>query len=249
MSHQSLAAKAPPSADQRGPTRQAEDSAMPRTTANRPPTRGLTAVAVLLQLIAASATAAGDLVFTPRDIAGWETQQFNGSVQYRVVQQDGREALHATCTGKGASARYLKRDIDLRETPILEWSWRIEGTFSGRDERTKAGDDYPVRLYAVVDGGLLRWKTQAVNYVWASKQPAGSVWPNAYASQAKMLALQSGPSRAGEWVTERRDLASDFQRLHGASPPVIHGLAIMTDCDDVGQPIEGWYGEIRLRRR
>ena len=222
---------------------------MPRTTANRPPTRRLTAVAVLLLLIAASVTAAGDLVFTPRDIAGWTTEQFNGSVQYRVVQQDGQEALHATCTGNGASARYLKRDIDLRETPILEWSWRIEGTFSGRDERTKAGDDYPVRLYAVVDGGLLRWKTQAVNYVWASEQPAGSVWPNAYASQAKMLALQSGPSRAGEWVTERRDLASDFQRLHGESPPVIHGLAIMTDCDDVGQPIEGWYGEIRLRRR
>jgi hypothetical protein len=64
-----------------------------------------------------------------------------------------------------------------------------------------------------------------------------------------MLALQSGPSRAGEWVTERRDLASDFQRLHGESPPVIHGLAIMTDCDDVGQPMEGWYGEIRLRLR
>jgi hypothetical protein len=222
---------------------------MTRTTAKRPAITRLTLAFVLLPIIAASWTAAGDLVFTPRDIAGWSTKQFNGSVQYRVVQQDGREALHATCTGKGASARYLKRDIDLRETPVLEWSWRIEDTFGGRDERTKAGDDYPVRIYAVVDGGLLRWKTQAVNYVWASEQPAGSVWPNAYASQAKMLALQSGPSRVGEWVTERRDLASDFQRLHGASPPVIHGLAIMTDCDDVGQPMEGWYGEIRLRLR
>jgi hypothetical protein len=222
---------------------------MTRTTAKRPAITRLTLAFVLLPIIAASGTAAGDLVFTPRDIAGWATEQFKGPVQYRVIHQDGREALHATCTGKGASARYLKRDIDLRETPVLEWSWRIEDTFGGRDERTKAGDDYPVRIYAVVDGGLLRWKTQAVNYVWASEQRAGSVWPNAYASQAKMLALQSGPSRAGEWVTERRDLASDFQRLHGASPPVIHGLAIMTDCDDVGQPMEGWYGEIRLSRR
>jgi hypothetical protein len=191
---------------------------MTRTTAKRPAITRLTLAFVLLPIIAASGTAAGDLVFTPRDIAGWATEQFKGPVQYRVIHQDGREALHATCTGKGASARYLKRDIDLRETPVLEWSWRIEDTFGGRDERTKAGDDYPVRIYAVVDGGLLRWKTQAVNYVWASEQRAGSVWPNAYASQAKMLALQSGPSRAGEWVTERRDLASDFQRLHGESP-------------------------------
>jgi hypothetical protein len=222
---------------------------MTRTTAKRPAITRLTLAFVLLPIIAASGTAAGDLVFTPRDIAGWATEQFKGPVQYRVIHQDGREALHATCTGKGASARYLERDIDLRETPVLEWSWRIEDTFGGRDERTKAGDDYPVRIYAVVDGGLLRWKTQAVNYVWASEQRAGSVWPNAYASQAKMLALQSGPSRAGEWVTERRDLASDFQRLHGASPSIVHGLAIMTDCDDVGQPMEGWYGEIRLSRR
>lgn len=106
-----------------------------------------------------------------------------------------------------------------------------------------------MRVYAVVDGGLLPWRTQAVNYVWASEQPAGSVWPNAYAPQAKMLALQSGPTRVGAWITERRDLVSDFQRLHGTRHLVIHGLAIMTDCDDVGQPMEGWYGEIRLRPR
>jgi hypothetical protein len=222
---------------------------MIRMITTRPAMTRLTSALSLLPIIAASGAAGGDAVFTPRDMAGWETKQFSGPVAYHVVHQDGRQALHATCTDKGASARYLKREIDLRETPILEWSWRIEGTFSGRDERTKAGDDYPVRVYAVFDGGLRRWETQAVNYVWASEQPVGSVWPNAYASQAKMLALQSGPSRAGEWVTERRDLASDFQRLQGTSHGVIHGLAIMTDCDDVGQPMEGWYGEIRLRRR
>ena len=106
----------------------------------------------LVQFIAASAAVARDLVFTARDIAGWETERFKGPVEYRLVQQDGREALHAVCSGKGASARYLRREIDLRETPVVEWSWRIQGTFSGPDERTKAGDDYPVRVYAVVDG-------------------------------------------------------------------------------------------------
>jgi hypothetical protein len=117
------------------------------------------------------------------------------------------------------------------------------------DETTKSGDDYPVRVYGVFDGGLLQWRTEAVNYVWASNRPEGSTWPNAYASQAMMKALQSGASRAGEWVTERVDLAKDFRSLHGSSHGIIHGLAIMTDCDDIGKPIEGWYGEIRLRAR
>ncbi len=222
---------------------------MSSATATLRATTWLTVALALLPTLAARGANTDDIVFSPRDIAGWETELFKGPVQYRVVRLDGREALHAICTGRGASARYLKREIDLRETPILEWSWRIQAIFSGRDERTKAGDDYPVRVYAVVDGGLRPWRTAAVNYVWASELAAGSVWPNAYASQARMLALQSGLSRAGEWVTERRDLASDFQRLHGDTPAVIHGLAVMTDCDDVGQPIDGWYGELRLRPR
>jgi hypothetical protein len=187
--------------------------------------------------------------FTPRDILGWEVEQFKGPVQYRIVRIGGREAVHAPCAARGATARFLKRDIDLRETPILEWSWRIEDTFGAIEETTKTGDDYPVRLYAVFDGGFRRWRTRAVNYVWASNQPKGSVWPNAYAFQAMMTAVQSGPSRAGEWVTQRRDLAADFERLHGSGYETIHGLAIMTDCDDVGRPIEGWYGEIRLLTR
>jgi hypothetical protein len=207
-----------------------------------------TSIALALSLSSSTPMAQG-IVFTPRDILGWEVEQFKGPVQYRIVRIGGREAVHALCAATGATARFLKRDIDLRETPILEWSWRIEDTFGAIEETTKTGDDYPVRLYAVFDGGFRRWRTRAVNYVWASNQPKGSVWPNAYAFQAMMTAVQSGPSRAGEWVTQRRDLAADFERLHGSGYETIHGLAIMTDCDDVGRPIEGWYGEIRLLTR
>jgi hypothetical protein len=207
----------------------------------------LTTLAALLGVSLWSTANAREVVFSPLDILGWATEQFKGPVKYEIVQIDGQNAVHAVCTGKGATALYLQREINLRETPILEWSWRIANTFGAIDETTKAGDDYPVRVYAVFDGGLRRWRTEAVNYVWASAQPKGSVWPNAYASQAMMVALQSGNSGAGAWVTERRDLAKDFQRLHGSSHEMIQGLAIMTDCDDVGREIEGWYGEIRLR--
>jgi hypothetical protein len=207
----------------------------------------LTTLAALLGVSLSSTATAQGIVFSPLDILGWTTERFKGPVKYEIVQVDGQNAVHAVCTGKGATALYLGREINLRETPILEWSWRIKDTFGAIDETTKAGDDYPVRVYAVFDGGLRRWRTQAVNYVWASAQPKGSIWPNAYASQAMMMALRTGTSGAGEWVTERRDLAKDFQRLHGSSHDIIHGLAIMTDCDDVGGGIEGWYGEIRLR--
>ena len=40
------------------------------------------------------------------------------------------------------------------------------------DESTKDRDDYAARLYLVKSGGILIWRTKAVNYVWSSgKEP------------------------------------------------------------------------------
>lgn len=202
--------------------------------------------AALAMAVGGASAAGGGEVFTPQEVVTWEQRTFTGPVEYRATEIDGREAVHATCDGNGATALYLAKEIDLTRTPILEWSWRIERTFGDIDETSKAGDDYPARLYAVYDGGWRRWRTEAVNYVWASALPEGSTWPNAYTSRARMVALRSGTDRTGEWVTERRNLVDDFRELHGTERRLIHGIAIMTDCDDTGQPMEGWYGEIRL---
>jgi hypothetical protein len=95
-----------------------------------------------------------------------------------------------------------------------------------------------------VKEALLPWNTMALNYVWASGQPQGAEWPNAYASQARMIAVRSG---AGDgWVTERRDLRADFRRLHGEDVTTIDAVAIMTDCDDRGGSAEAFYGGVRF---
>lgn len=49
--------------------------------------------------------------------------------------------------------------------PFLQenWSWRVEKPHSDLDERSKQGDDYAARVYIVVDGGLMFWKTIALN--------------------------------------------------------------------------------------
>lgn len=174
----------------------------------------------------------------------WEHRDFAEPTDYRLAQYAGQALLEAQCRN-AASALYLEKTIDLRKTPILEWSWAVENVFDSIDETQKSGDDYPVRLYVVKDGGLLAWRTRAVNYVWSSSQPVGAVWSNAYASQAQMLALRSGAPEPAAPVTERRNVREDFQRLHGVELDTIDGLAIMTDCDDSGQPVTGWYGDIR----
>ena len=201
----------------------------------------------ILALVTATASGAGDIVFTPSDILEWDPHSFEGETRYELVEVDGREAIHAQCTDGTASGLFLEETIDLEETPVVEWEWRVDETFSGIDETVRAGDDYPARLYAVDEHRVLRWRTRALNYVWASEMEQGADWENAYASQARMIAMQSGPpAESGQWVTERRNLRKDFKRYHDRDLDQIDALAIMTDCDDVGEPIEAWYGEIRL---
>ncbi len=203
----------------------------------------------LLLLLAAAVQAQERVIgaFSESSLAGWEAEVFSGRTQYDLVEEpEVGTVLHARCSD-AASGLWRRIEVDLRETPVLEWSWRVDQTFSGIDETVRAGDDYPARVYVVVDGGWRRWRTRAINYVWASEKPAGADWPNAYASQARMLAVRSGsPEVAGQWRRESRNVREDFRRYHGRDVEQIDAVAIMTDCDDTGGEAEAWYGDIRF---
>jgi hypothetical protein len=175
----------------------------------------------------------------------WNQRIFKGETRYRVVEAEGRQVLEAVSEGS-ASALYRRQRIDLRQTPYLHWRWRIEATLGADiDERSKSGDDYPARIYLVRRGGLAFWRTRALNYVWSSAQPAGTLWSNAYAGDnVRMWAVDSGESTAGEWVSHSRDVRADWQAAFGEDIDSLDGIALMTDTDDTGRKARAWYADI-----
>jgi hypothetical protein len=205
------------------------------------PLAAVLALAVTVPAIAAEPVGA----FSAGELGGWQEKSFKGNSRYELTELDGRQVLHASCDG-GASVLYREQKIDLNATPVLQWSWRVDETFTGVNERSKAGDDYPARVYVVVDGGLLAWRTIAMNYVWASAQPKDSAWDNAFVGNAKMLALRSGSGEAGQWQQESRNVREDFRSFHGRDIDRIDGVAVMTDCDNTGGQAEAWFGDIRF---
>lgn len=203
--------------------------------------RTLSLIAALLAL--AGPALAVSLAFSPQQIGDWQRERFKNETLYTLEA----DAVHARCQNS-ASGLFLRQTIDLRATPILEWSWRVDAVFDASvNEKTKTGDDFSARIYVVKDGGVAVWRTRAINYVWASTLPPGSDWPNPFASQAHMLALRSGPPPApGQWVTERRNIRDDFLRYLGRDVESVDAVAIMTDCDNRGGSAEAWYGPVRL---
>jgi hypothetical protein len=157
------------------------------------------------------------------------------------VAQDGRQVLEANSQGS-ASGLVRELRVDLEKQPYLNWSWRVDDVLTAIDERTKAGDDYPARVYVIVSGGIAFWRTRTLIYVWSSRQPAGSTWENAYTANACVMALRSG--KAAGWATERRDVRADFEACFNDDITVIDAVAIMTDTDNSGQEATAWYGDI-----
>jgi len=204
-------------------------------------------MAALALGLAAVPPYAGATVLEPGDFLAGQVRAFHGKTRYEAARIDGLPAIQASCDN-AASGLIVKRRIDLRETPILEWSWGVASVFAPeRDERSKAGDDYPVRLNIISDAGSWPMRSRAVTYVWASGEPVGADWPNAYVPQSRMVAVRSGPpDPAMPWTTQRRDLRADFQRYFGRDVDFVDAVAIMTDCDDRAARIEARYGQVRF---
>ncbi|MBA1148240.1 DUF3047 domain-containing protein [Ectothiorhodospiraceae bacterium WFHF3C12] len=198
---------------------------------------------VLGAVLALPANAQQARIFEPQAIVDWEAHAFEGRTEYRLGRKAGRPAVEAHCAD-GASGLFFRGEIDLEETPVIEWRWFVARPPDGPDETTRAGDDFAARLYAVDENSLLPWRTRALNYVWTRSRPVGTAWPNPFAEQARMIAVQAGP--ADGWVTERRNLRADFRRYHARDPQSLDAIAIMTDCDNTGVARRAWYGTIRL---
>jgi hypothetical protein len=96
----------------------------------------------------------------------------------------------------------------------------------------------------VISGGVFFWNTKAANYVWSSNQSQGSEWPNAYTDSAKMIAVQAGDEKLGQWVSERRNVREDLQRLFGDDLTHIDAIAVMVDGDNTGQSATSYFGDI-----
>ena len=183
-------------------------------------------------------------LFSRNDTSGWEIRDFEGASSYAVSRVDGKQVLVAD-SQQSASMYYKKIEVDLEVTPMLNWSWRKERTIDPGNELEKNGDDYVARIYLVIDGGLFKFRTTALNYVWSYRHVRQDVWNNPFAGKnVKMLSLRDASDPQGQWFNEKRNVVMDFKRLHGVDARKIDGVAIMTDSDNSGLSARALYGDI-----
>ena len=183
--------------------------------------------------------------FSQGDLHSWNTLSFTGNNTYYEIeeQQEGQLVLRAD-SNAGATVLYRRLTIDLLQTPILNWSWKVANVLTGIDEQTRDGDDYAARMIVVFTGGLAFWRTRVISYVWSSNRPVNSNWNSSFLDNVRMIAVESGAEQVGQWKHVRRNVYEDFQHLFDEQIEEINAVAIMTDTDNSDTMATAWYGDV-----
>lgn len=202
--------------------------------------------------------------------APWQLQTLSDKLKptvYALREWDGVHAIEAQAKASMAlMARPLA--VDLTQTPVLCWRWRVDAALKTADLRTKAGDDYAARVYItfILKPEALDFGTRtklrlgraifgpqlpdaAINYVWDNRNPIGTRAPNAYTDRTRMVVVRTGNADAGRWVEERRDVLADATQEFGPHIAATQQLALASDTDNTGEEARAGFADLHFVAR
>lgn len=178
---------------------------------------------------------------------GWRRQ-----TEYSRAETGGVPAIRAVGRNSGSA---LHRELRYRpaDYPWLEWSWRVEKLQESADIRDAKREDFGAALSLIFGRpSLLRRNVPTLSYVWTNaKVQVGDVVASPHhQGTTQSIVLQAGAEKLGQWVGERRNVVEDYRRAFGADPPdYVEVIALWTDNDQTGDPVETYYGRIAARSR
>jgi hypothetical protein len=200
---------------------------------------------------------------------GWKPLTFGkipNHTQYDLVK-DGDAIVVKAVSNQSSSGMTREIQIDPKEFPVIEWRWKVANILKKGNVHEKSGDDYPARLYITFEydsskvGFFEKAKYEtakliygqyppigAINYIWESKSPIGTMVPNPYTNRVNMIVIESGETRLNEWITEERNVFEDYRKAFGEDPPKISGVAIMTDTDNTKESAVAYFGDIVFKK-
>lgn len=214
----------------------------------------LLALAVLTVALAADLVVVEDwaalAVGTKGVPAQWSRQNWGSpAYDFVVVENDGHRVLHLRSRGDSSTiSKDIKGKVDLRATPIIEWTWKAVVLPQGGDVRRKETDDQAAQLYVTWARFPEAIRSRIIGYIWDTGAPAGTVVKSQKTGTITYVVVRSGPADLGTWITERRNVRDDFKQIYGEEPDNPGAVSVAIDSDDVKGVAESFMGPIVFRK-
>ena len=180
--------------------------------------------------------------------SGWEPYATVGgrpAYDFTVAEENGHRALHLK-SHDDHSTIAKKVQVDLRATPILEWTWKIVSLPAGADVRTKETSDLTGHIYVIWPRFPAILRARLIGYVWDTSAPAQTIEKSRKTGTVHFFVLRSGPVQLNQWLTERRNVYDDYRRVFGEDPEDPRAIALSIDTNDTHSTAEALIGRIRF---
>lgn len=217
--------------------------------------------------LAGSAWAKASQLVSGEGTSTWVHRRYGNHkpTRYLPTVHQGRPAVHAhseagnstlrlrlPAEGEPAPSRLsfswfvpaLNERADLRDQDIDDAVVRVIVTFDGDRGHLSVRDNMLSELANLVTGEPLPFAT--LMYVWDHRYPVGSVIPNPHTQRIRMLVIESGPQRLGQWVDHERDIDADYRLVFGEPPGHVMAVGVMTDSNNTGKRVSAWFGPLML---
>ena len=169
--------------------------------------------------------------FTEEELTTLKVRKVKGKTKWTLGSNNNGNYIRAEAEGTG-SGLGKEISIDLRKTPYINITWKIEKDLSGIVENSKKGHDYAARVFVVKKTGSTALSNRAINYVFSSNNLINESWRSPYTKKSIDFVLSTTKNNLNEWVTVKANVKEHFKILHNLDVDTINGVAIMTDTDN-----------------
>ena len=180
-----------------------------------------------------------------RGIPGdWKGQTWGRpAYDLEIVADDGQPVLRLKSKGDNSTiSRDLRVSVNLDQTPILEWSWKVVTLPAGGNACQKSTDDQAAQVYVAWLRSPESVRSRIIGYVWDSTAPVGTICKSQKTTTVTYVVLRSGSRELGKWITERRNVVEDFRKIYGEAPDNPTVLSLSIDSDDTRSSADSFIG-------
>jgi len=182
--------------------------------------------------------------------SGWTGEGFGRRADYDFTIEQAGEArvLHLKSNDEHSTiVRDITGKVRLKETPILEWTWKANILPTGGDVRHKETTDIAAQLYIIWPRFPALLRSRIIGYVWDATTPAATMVKSEKTGTVTFIVLRSGTKDLGKWLTERRNVAEDYRDIFGEFPENPTAITISIDSNDTHSMAESFIGPIVFR--
>jgi Protein of unknown function (DUF3047) len=176
----------------------------------------------------------------------WDKPVHFGTGNWGVVD-DAADRVIKLRTDSSSFALEKPITVDLRQTPYLEWEWKVTVLPTGGDFTSPAADDQAAQLLVVFPKTLFE-RRKIISYIWDPTAPQGTIAAAAgpIYMNVKAIVVESGYGRIGKWLIQKRNVAEDFRALFGEIPEQAVAIRMQINSQHTKSAAEVFWKTIRF---